>query len=162
MWATDAPITSYPSCLSWPAGIWRCWNKPQLENANWWGLPGWHSPHLEEMQRLINGSGSSPMTWLIDRTKAVSPEYPESPGFANVTAVANFCGSNGGSWVWTQTPTGNYFTAGSQRYPIYYLVRMTNGATSSANDENGIEGNNYNWLYLMRELSRGEQYYWYP
>jgi hypothetical protein len=157
MWLTDVPSLYpggycpyyfyYNSAYGWE-------NAPSLEGTYHYHGLLWISPSLPQMQALISGwSGSSPMSWLIGQSKAVTPDSPTSNGFFNVIA----CNDGGRySYVWTSTNQGS----SAPKYSPYALMDMRNGSVPA---KNTAPYENYgNWLMFARNLAQGEQYYWYP
>jgi hypothetical protein len=111
------------------------------------GFSGWTSPTLPVMQGLINGwSGTSPMSWLINQSNAVTPDMPTSNGFFDVTACP------GGGWVWTTTQPANP-SPGSVEIVSMYSGQVL---TVRTYPNGGAE-----WQMIMRPLAQGEQYFWY-
>ncbi len=160
MWDLNSPLSYVvqpvqQSCSVDPLGPWfelmpyplaGPWGQQVI-----YGLPGWNSPDLSEMQALIDGwTGASPMSWLV------------AQGFQDLT---NGCGI--GERVWTQTWTGH----DSGSYQIDYLMDLATGNVDSTNGvvypcppgPNCYDNNHahFHWMMIDRGLARGEQYYWY-
>ncbi|MBV9443596.1 MAG: hypothetical protein JO217_13010 [Acidobacteriaceae bacterium] len=139
-------------------------NYPVLSPISWSGIAGWTSPSLAEFQSLIAGwTGSTANSWLAAQTKAVAPDSPLSPGFADLISG---CGSASCGFVWTSTPTGTYFSHAGATFTQYYVMRLDNGTTNVPNgSETAGDPDPYygasNWIYLARSLVQGEQYFWY-
>jgi hypothetical protein len=161
MWATGYPKPAdSTSCLPGPPRGNGVFAVPVTEPVNWNGISDWRSPSVSEAQTPMAGGGSNPISWLIDQTKAVAPDYPLSPGLPNVATAKQWC--SGGPEAWTQTPTGKTFSLpGYQPGAIYFLFRVDTGAILTPGII-GAAGYHFNWEYLVRELAQGEQYYWYP
>ena len=106
----------------------------------------WESPNLDEAKALIEGwTGASPNQWLIEKTKAVAPDNPTSRGFANIVDAG--CGD---AAIWIRLPK----TPPDYVYPT---LNLRNGTIINIE-----KFGNYRWLFLERQLTAGEQYYWYP
>ncbi len=167
MWPTDYPVVAAAACQTGPKPpASSLFNGPTI-TITWNGIGGWFSPSLPEIQSLIAGwSGQSPNSWLTDQTKAVEPDSPLSPGFANISTdtTGHACPILG--YVWTATPTGGSVSKEGRTYYRYYVMRMDNGTTLDPLDDHDIAFlypySNWNWIYLRRNLLQGEQYYWYP
>jgi len=166
MWSIDYPRVYSSQCYIYQGSYAIFFAPyPQLGSSVWDNqIPGWHSAELSDAQALIDGwSGSSPMNWLIDQTKAEAPDYPTSSGFPN---IVDSCASGG--WVWTQTWTGH--DQGDSH--IYDLLDLSTGAVNSkdgvasncitCNLTFNSPGTVWHWQIINRALPRGEQYYWYP
>jgi hypothetical protein len=121
------------------------------------GLGGWHSPTQDDFRalekgftgKLPDGSPESLNRWLIDQTKAESPESPTSPGFFNIVACSY-----------------PYWKPIDPHGAIY----MQFPQILSANGDSYLDINNGTiytqfvfgwWIMLERSLPPNEQYYPY-
>jgi hypothetical protein len=167
MWATDYPVVAAAACQTGPKPpASSLFNGPTI-TITWNGIYGWFSPTLPEIQSLIAGwSGQSPNSWLTDQTKAIEPDSPASPGFANISTDTTGYACPVLGYVWTATPTGGSVSKDGRTYYRYYVMRMDNGTTLDPLDDHDIAFlypySNWNWIYLRRNLAQSEQYYWYP
>jgi hypothetical protein len=123
----------------------------------------WRSPSSVEVQALISGkTGSSPIAWLVDQTKAVAPDFPLSAGFPDVSKFPASC-LNGKMWAWTNTMRGTVTFPGIGILKVYDVFRLDTGELGVVRHVSwsGV-ADSLNWIYPIRQLSPGEQYYWYP
>jgi hypothetical protein len=167
MWRTDYQTDwtlwpSYPDCQTmYPGSI---GNRPLTDNTIWNGLVGWSSPYYADLQTLVDGGPSDPMTWLIDQTKAVAPDSPLSAGVSNIVSASgsdpkfHFCTVM--PWVWSVDKAPPI--PGDLIDTAYYVFNFKDGTKTSAPAGTG-PGINPGWLwqFMRRGLERDEQYYWY-
>ncbi len=161
MWLIQYPVNG-GTCGPPPDGS-GAWNYPLTEPVTIDGLK-WLSPSRAEAKALIEGwTGPSQNQWLIEQTRAVAPDMPESPGFPDVVHFHASCPVPFyGIWpvIWTRDYTGETVTFFGHTYKVAYVVGMKLGP--EVGDKGVVGSIEYDWLALDRRLNAGEQYYWYP
>jgi hypothetical protein len=168
MWPTNYPDPALPQICAYPLPP-PYGNKyiAPVASVNLNGRSNWRSPTTTEVQALIAGkTGASPIAWLVEQTKAVAPDFPLSAGFPDITKFPPLqCYENHMFTGWTSTSTGEWRWYLNHSGRVYDIFRLDNGVISNERFHSWAGfGINYssNWTYLTRQLSAGEQYYWYP
>lgn len=175
MWMTSLPgNTTYPACQNalvtpGPPGngsgiatgpVLKIYLFSWQSNAEGSLLLNWRSPTADEVSSLIDGwkgNANSPNAYIHDQTVGRSSDPPGGvvPFINIVPATGNKCAS-WGPYVWTQTKTGSTY----QGSDTYYMLDMQFGDFADAKSIIGAPGQT-NWLFLVHDLTGGEQYYWY-
>lgn len=138
------------------------WKSPQSQYVNI-QAQNWLSPSLDQTKALIDGwTGSNPNDWLVQQSQALDPLSPVSYGFLNVVTVdEEGIRCTPAPTIWRRDLTGGSVNIGGTNYSVRYTLDMSNGQVSSGNSPQGADGYTFNWIFLVRELQGGEQYYWY-
>jgi hypothetical protein len=162
MWLTSYPLSTNPDQCQQPPPTGGAWKSPQVDFVIIQGLP-WYSPTLDQTKALIDGwTGSNPNDWLVQQSQALDPLSPVSLGFLNVVTVYDAgIRCTPAPTIWTRDLTGGTVNIGGTNYSVRYTLDMSNGQVSSGNSPQGADGYTFNWIFLVRELQGGEQYYWY-
>ncbi len=152
MWLTAYPeLTTFPGCRpkqNTPGLVPKGATTYRVFDVYWNQIPHWRSPTPEEAKALIRGwTGTSPNAWLTKQTEAVAPDAPVSRGFANLIAL-NGNGCTADPAIWTRDAQYN------PSRPAH-AMDLRNGATLEP------KGLIWEWPFVTRQLSAGEQYYWY-
>jgi|GEM_PF-3597563 len=149
MWVTNYPDrTTRPDChpeevpngILLPSASRFPVTVPQVAYANFGPLKGlFASPTENQAKALILGwTGKNANEWLIQHTRSVAPEIPVQRGFTNIVALnGNGCTTFPAMWLRNHN-----------------VLNLDDGVISS-------ERRLWDWLFAVRELEPGEQYYWY-
>lgn len=152
MWLTNYPV-NFGCNAAPPSG--GAWTSAQSQFVNIQAV-GWLSPTVDQAKALIDGwTGASPNQWLVDQTTTGPNESPQSLSFAY---VITHCGT---PRIWTRDATGSSAQINGQSYATDFTLNLQDGTFPSPTSSAGARGVTTNWIFLVRTLMSGEQYYWY-